>query len=947
MGRDQHAQPKTRGNITKAVAAAATILVIIGLLYYIEAVIPAHAITNSTAKAQAYEIRSCAAILNPGNYILAANISYSQKSGACIDIEASGVSLVGGGHSITGNASSSGQGAASYGIAIESQSNVSISQVAISKLSYGVYLIGSDGNRISNVSADSMTGAGIYLYGSSRNLLYNDSMKGDVGAINITGGGNNTLSVITAEYNLHYGISLTGSRGNRISRSVLLESHADMACGTGSNFVSSNNKFNDSSCYVNRFCNFARCYSSNIQYPVTNIVLGPAIGSCGSITRGGSYSLESDLNFAGYMNASLLGGAAIPCISINASNVRLQCNGHTIRNAKYGILSETGAYNVTISGCSLQNDTYGIYLRNVIKFGLRAINARGGTYGIYLFGADNGNLTNSSAQSNKYGVYFNNTRYDAISGFLASNDSYGVTLDNSTYVHLYNGTASANSNVDLYCTASAYGSATLSANDIKCGNTDCNWAGASCPVKVAISLSAYPLTECGNITVSRHYTVTGGIVARGSCFRVDASNVSINCTGNSDITSITGVGAAFEMDNVTNVTIEGCRISRFHDGIVAKGTKSIALKSMTIKSVINGVNISDSANALVSNDLVTYFSNQAYSIVNTNGSAMLNSKADFGPLGYAFGLSGAFNNEILNNTAASTGYGFYISDSRYNTIYNNSVYSASNIGYQCAPDSAGMYDQYGRINYGVTGAGCNWLVEVSPVYNEAICKLTTSPDTITFAQDMVYSYGGTCFSIRSTGIQSADGTTINCNGHKIFATNGGTFLYSYNTSGVTLENCILIGFTNPVVFASKTPVSKISIINNTFASSSNSSIYVANAHLSTVRGNNIMNSSEGIYLYGFGNSGVVNNSISAMNAGLVLNRSLSADIMNNTISNSSMGMIIANSQFTHMQGNRIYGSLGGVECYGNATSSTNKDLGGNVCPAVSGCSWMTASQLCR
>ncbi len=946
MGRDQHAQHKTHGNIAKNVAAAAAVLVIIGLLYYAWISASPRAIINSTAKAQAYEIRSCTVISRPGNYTLDANLSYTPNSGACIDVKASGVSLIGGGHSITGNVSSRGQGAASYGIAIESQSNVSISQVAISKFSDGIYLIGSDSNKISNVSADGMIGAGIYLYGSSRNLLYNDSMKDDVGAVNITGGGNNTLSVITAEYNLHYGISLIGSRGNRISKSVLLESHADMACGAGASFVSSNNKFNDSSCYENRFCNFARCYSSNIQYPVTDIILGPGISSCGSITRGGSYSLESGLNFAGYMNASLLGSAAVPCLSINASNVRLQCNGHTIRNAKYGILSETGVYNVTISGCDLQNDTYGIYLQNVIKFGLSSINARGGAYGIYLMGSDNGNLANSSAQSDKYGVYFNNTQYDSISGFLASNDSYGVTLDNSTYVRLYNGTASANSNVDLYCTASTYGSATLSANDIKCGNTDCNWAGSSCPIKVPIALSVYPLTECGNITISRHYAVAGGVVARGSCFRVDASNVSIKCTGNSNIASITGVGSAFKMDNVTNVTVKGCRISGFHDGVVAEGTKSVAIRSMTIKSVINGVNVSGSVNALVSNDLVTYFSNQAYSIVNTNDSALLNNKADFGPLGYAFVLSGSFNNEILNNTAASMEYGFYIANSRYNTIYNNSIYSVSNLGYQCAPDSAGMYEQYGRINYGVTAAGCNWLVEVSPVYNEAICKLTTSPDTISFAQDMVYSYGATCFSIRSSRVQSADGTTINCKGHKIFATDGGTFLYSYNTSGVTLENCILIGFTNPVVVVSKVPVSKISIINDTFASSSNSSIYMVNAQMSTVRGNRILNSSAGIYLYGFNNGDVVNNTISALRTGLVMNRSLSADIINNTISNASEGIVMVNSQFAHVQDNRVYGSLNGIGCYGNATSLTNKDLGGNVCSGVSGCGWMTASQLC-
>ncbi len=931
------------GGSIKIIAGVIVVLIIAWMAYSFISSMPAPPIRINTTGLPAFAINSCTTISKPGSYYLANNVTAPVGGGTCMKIGSSGVVLDGKGHAIAGSGPFTVNGPVSYGVEVSSEPNVSITNLVVSAFSYGIYLNASNNDTVFNVTSKNATRSGIYLYESSRNHIYNDYIRsagGVSGAINVTGGGNNTLSRDIVEYNSYYGISLMNSVGNRVIKSVMLGNPVDIACSGTSSF-SASNRFYNSSCYVNRFCNFAYCSANNTQASVTGVTLSPAIDSCGSIDTSGTYTIGSDLNFAAYMNASEPGAGTVPCILINASNVNLRCDGYTIKNAPYGILSDNGAYNVTIQGCNLQNNTYGIYLVNAVKFGIGSTIVHNGRYGIYIRSSTDGSLLNSSAYSNVYGFYINGTTYATVGGFNMTNNTYGITLDNSTDVYLRNGESSLSSKVDLFCSTNTYNSSLLSATGVKCTSTDCNWA-TSCAVKVLPNLSAYPLRGCATITAPGHYSIGGKIFAKGACFKIDTSMVGINCTANSSIISTTGIGAAFGMDNVSNVTVNGCSISGFGSGLMASNTRSLSLTSSVIRFVGSGVNISNGTDAYISNNLVANFGTQAYSLVNTNSSSLIGNRANSAPSGYGFVLSGAHNNKVLNNTANFTDYGFLISGSMHNTIYDNHVYSGSGYSYSCSPDSSGVYAQYGRINYGVSNVNCDWLVEVSPVYLSQVCTLITSPDTISLTQDMVYPYNDTCFAIRSAGNLTADGTTIDCNGHTILATNGGSFVSSYNTSRVTLKNCILIGFTNAAVFNSKAAVSGISILNNTFVGSSNSSIYVNNSEYSNIQGNHIINSSDGIYLYAYNSSTVQDNNISGTDTGVSLNQSLSTSLENNTISNSSFGIRIGNSQFTSIKDNIISNSLNGFYCSGSATSSTSKDLGGNICPSVNGCAWITS-----
>lgn len=892
-------------------------------------------------ESSSHAIAACTMISIPGNYYLVGNISAS-AAGACIYIKSDNVSLEGNGYSITGNWTWATQGKGSYGIEIAG-SKANISGLGIAKFTYGIYLNGSNWSRISDISINSTAGAGISLHNSSHNLLYGDKVVGDLGragGINITGGMDNNLYLDSSKYNSYYGLLLSGTVGNNITRSTMGNNPADLAC-FGASSLSSSNRFSASSCNINKFCNFAYCAHVNDPYLVTNIELGPAIDSCGSINVPGKYSLSSDLSLSSYMNASAASADIIPCILINASNVNIECNGHAIINAPYGMASSPSEYNVTVSGCRFQNDTYGIYLDNALGFSLSAIDAQGGRYGIYVQRSGDVSLVDSSARNNLYGMYINGTSYSTVANFTSSSNGYGVMIDNSSRIHLDGGVALQNSNADLYCTTNTYNSTHIYASGIECAQTDCNWAGGQCKKTLLPTLTVYPLTGCAAIAAPGDYGLRGNISAADSCFEITSSNVRIDCASGSTITSTTGKGSAFTISNVSNVTIDGCYMSEFQKGIVAENSGSLTLNALNVRFVMDGVDISNSSNDIISNDQVMRFSGHAYSFSNMEESAVFNNSANQGLSGVGYGFYGSFNNTITRNIANLTSSGFYLSNSLHNTVYSNYVYSQQGLGYYCNPDSAGVYSQYGRVNYGVSDVNCEWLVEIPPVFTPNICTLITTADTVSLTQDMIYSAGGTCFSVRSQDGSSADGTTINCNGNAVLATNGGTFLASYNTSDVTLENCYLIGFTNPAMFTSSgTYSSYITVFNNTFANTSNTSIYIRYAQLSKVYDNKILNTSQGLRLYEFNNSIAHNNTISNADTGIVLNSSAQAQIMNNTISDSSLGIRIDNSYFTSVFGNGMNSSFNGMECTGNGQSQSNRDLGRNFCDGVVGCGWM-------
>ena len=125
---------------------------------------------------------------------------------------------------------------------------------------------------------------------------------------------------------------------------------------------------------------------------VTCIPSGTAVTSCGTIEASGTYALTSNLHNA---------VDSVACITIDASNVTLQCAGDTITTAGTGIFV-VDAQNVTVTNCVITGTGNGIPGIDIfdsqgatISGSSVSVNSPGAS-GIFVDGATNVSFTNDT-----------------------------------------------------------------------------------------------------------------------------------------------------------------------------------------------------------------------------------------------------------------------------------------------------------------------------------------------------------------------------------------------------------------------------------------------------------------------------------------------------------------------------------------------------------------------
>lgn len=895
-----------REKLIKFGAVGIAAIIVLLLVYHLAIGLSMPVTTSTSTAGIDYNINSCTSITSPGTYYLSGNITTSVASGPCINVASDNVKLVGEQHGIVGNGPFTVSAAPSYGIWVDSHSGVVISNLTLAKFSYGIFFNASNDNMVNNVTVRNSTRSGIYIYDSHYNQLNGDHIISTVanGGLNITLGANNTVSKSFVEYNFGTGMTLTNTTGTQIFASAFLGNPIDLAC-YGNAVYTQSNRFQGSTCFQNSLCNFAYCSGNNNQSQITKVSLSKSVNSCGSINGGGAYSLSANLSLSDYMNTSITQGIDSPCILINASNVYLACAGHSISNSHYGILAEKGTFNDTVVGCNLQNDTYGLFMANLVKFQVHAISMHNNRYGLYVLYSTDGNVTNITASKNRYGAYINGSTYITLTNAHTTNNTEGVFIDNSTDVYFNELQAVQNKGVDLYCSANVYNSTLLSIQNSQCGSSDCTWA-PSCPVRRLPGLALYPITGCTLIDVPGTYEIPQPIISprTGTCINIESSNVTLSCRANSTIFSAKNTGTAFAISNASNVSISGCSVGSFSNGFLANNVSSLTISSSNASKAVTGFNISKGYAVTLESDGVSSFSAYGFRLSNVNNSMFENDHAAYGPSGYGFWLSNSFNNSILNSTSRYSSYGMYFANSRNNLIYNNSVLSTSAYDYYCGKGSGGVLDQRNGVNYGVSKFGCFWLAEVPYASAQNVCSLRNAPDTITLSQDMLFPYGETCLDLYTQTNTSASGTVINCEGHTIKATKGGSFVSAYNTSA-TVENCVLIGFTDPINFTSSKQISGIKILNDTIADTSGTAIRIKGAISSEISYNNITNATAGIMVDNLSLGSVKYNYVQDTDNGIYVSNSSSTQVINNIVNKSVSGLTIVNSQGMTDSGNKV------------------------------------------
>ncbi|MEM3839068.1 MAG: NosD domain-containing protein [Candidatus Micrarchaeaceae archaeon] len=909
------------------------------------------AATTTAVYGSLSEVSACTTISKPGTYYLTKSISTDIQNGPCIDITSSNVRLIGNGNGIHGNGPYVSTPPYSYGILVGKVSNVTVTGVDVSKFSYDIYMDGSSFSYLTNSSARNATISGIFLNRSADNYLYHDNASGassSVGGINLQESDNTTVIGVIAQNNAYYGI-VVNSSGNKFAGDSFISNPVDLYC-VGNSGIRSSSAFSSSSCIINQYCSFARCSTVNQQYNISKTVLQPGtINACGVLGSPGSYYLGRSLNVLDYVNASASNPLEAACLIIGSPNVKLDCKGNSVYNAGYGIYSNKtgGLYNVTIQNCVLKNDSYGVGLEHIFNLNMTNINANNGQVGIFLQNVTTGALSNINATSNNYGLILNSASGITFNGVNAKGNGYGAAIGNTGSNIYVNDAFVNNSKKDLSCSIASYVSGTQTIQRTSCGSTSCRWAAATCASYVPPYQNVRPISSCFTFISPGNYSVSSNIISNGgTCFLFNSGGVNLNCRGH----AIYGVGGttAFEDSGFSGISISNCSIYSAGVGILIKDANSIALHNISLNGTVSPLNISSSAKDVIFGINSTYSNGHGFNFVNVTNSIIENSTSEYG-LGAGspgFAFFGASKDSITFDSAiGNKGYGFSFINSTDNLVSNNTGGGNLPDDFYCSPSSSSVYANSGGINRGLDKVGCKWLVALPTSTLTSQCAALDSASYISLSTDEVYTYGAggnSCYTIFNSLNESAGNTQINCNGHTIYASNGGTFAKVINASHVVIENCVLVNFTDPII--SKAPYTKI--VNDTFAAA-NTAITFIGSQSQMALNDTIINASYGVFVQGTSFDTVNGSRFDNVGVGIYLVGDSQSTIYGNNAT-GGVGLYMVGSSLDQVGHNRLVGKTSGISCTMGARNSTslNKDIGGNYCSSNSGCTWMTLSAGC-
>ena len=330
-------------------------------------------------------------------------------------------------------------------------------------------------NNFTNNIVSSNTNNGIALdYSSNYNTLINNTINSNNNSgIYISSSSSNTITNNIANSNTNYGIELESSNNNSMYNNYL--SNSINAVDNGNNFWNitetlGTNIIGGPYLGGNYWSDYNGVDTSNPSDGIGETLV--PYTSNGNIVNGGDYlplttrfTIHCGDNLtSSYNMTSDLTNCPENGININASNIILDCQGHTINGNNPGY-----PYSGINNGGVFVDGWPGGYDNVTIK---NCIITGGFDSGIMFVGASYGNIINNTASSNEYGFHvfwnalYNNlinniatnnnlgfriayTSYDTLVGNIANNNNYGIGLDAPSYINLINNTANNNNYVGI------------------------------------------------------------------------------------------------------------------------------------------------------------------------------------------------------------------------------------------------------------------------------------------------------------------------------------------------------------------------------------------------------------------------------------------------------------------------------------------------------------------
>jgi parallel beta-helix repeat protein len=662
-----------------------------------------------------------------------------------------------------------------------------------------------------------------------------------------------------------------------------------------------------------------------------------SFSGCANITKSGTYYLSKSAK------STIMHGA---CINITASNVDIICNNNQLVGSgpfvgvppfSYAILVRN-ANNVSVTGCTLKNFSYGIFAASVNS--LRVSNSNISVNymsNIYLGNVHNGTLSNnylSKTSSIQGSLYLTNgtSGTTIINNTVRYNQYYGVNVNasNNTFRNnLVNGTQysfSCSTPNGFVVSSKAYSN--LCYNNTGCGFIQCR--GINIPANISKITLSGAVSSCGTITSPGYYQLSSNVNMKNfvntsnplsvlnPCINVRAKNVAINCNG----FGVTNATTAIYANGRNNLTITNCKVMN----AIAGG---IVLYNVTQAHLSNIILVNDSIGIQLYNSSISTF-------YNISASRNL----------YGLYLTGSYANNFQLLNFSRNNYGIFLqSSSLSNNFGKSSILNSSSMDVYASPDSANATLNLMQTSVcGLTNAvwaGCKHFVYTSlPYVPVSSCGSISAPGNYLVTTSILNAQPQ-CMMITSSNVH------FSCGGHMIasgLAPGVGTGISIANVKNVSILDCSISLFTYAVNASNSARVS----ISGFNVQGGEYGVMFRGVTYGSVT-NGIINgtANAGILLLNSGSVSVVNNSASdglMQSVGILVNGSSNNIILNNTAVSEYVGLQFSGRSFNNtVLNNSMSGSTYTDFLCSPGTSALNAELGGtNYGTGKVGCHWLAA-----
>lgn len=294
-----------------------------------------------------------------------------------IVIDSGGITLDGGGHSVT-------YGAGSHGIYVHGETGVTITNAVVSGFSVGIYL---DQSGSSTISGNTVSGN---MYG-----LWLSRSNG------------NTVSGNTISDNTYCGISLYQSGSGTISGNIVLNNdnygivyHSSSGCTISGNAISDNTSYG-----IYHYYSCSSTISGNTVSGNKYGIYLQGSSSCtisGNTVSGGVYGIRLLASGSNTISGNTASGNTYGILLYDSSSCTI--SGNTVSGNTFGItLYQSGSS--TISENTVSGSDFGIYLRYSSSSTIIGNTVSGNAYGIYLRYQSSNNIFHNNIIDNIYQAY--------------------------------------------------------------------------------------------------------------------------------------------------------------------------------------------------------------------------------------------------------------------------------------------------------------------------------------------------------------------------------------------------------------------------------------------------------------------------------------------------------------------------------------------------------------